>query len=62
MVRTCRRPLPLKKVSKKVAQTLSLGLWVSSNIMFYNCFNINSMIVGNTIFFTYVFMYTPMKR
>ncbi len=62
MVRTCRRPLPLKKIDKKVAQILSLGIWLGSNAIFYFNFHLNSLIVGNAIFISYVFIYTPMKR
>jgi len=62
MVRTCRRPIPLKKIDRKLAVALSFGIWGSSNLLFYAFFNINSMIVANTIFASYVFMYTPMKR
>ncbi|KRX05767.1 hypothetical protein PPERSA_09907 [Pseudocohnilembus persalinus] len=62
MVRTCRRPLPMKKLDKNLAKILSLSIWTGSNIIFYSFFNLQTILVANSIFASYVFIYTPMKR
>lgn len=62
MMRTCRRPLPLDKIDKNIAKIISLGLFASSNLIFYLNFPIQGLVIANGIFMSYVFLYTPMKR
>jgi len=62
MMRTCRRPLPLDKIDKNIAKIISLGLFASSNLIFYLNFPIQGLVIANGIFMGYVFLYTPMKR
>jgi protoheme IX farnesyltransferase len=62
MVRTCMRPIPRNRVTVPQASTLAFGMWGLSNAIFYTCFPINGLLVANTILFSYILMYTPMKR
>jgi protoheme IX farnesyltransferase len=62
MLRTCMRPIPRNRVSVGQASALALGMWGLSNAIFYSFFPINGLIVANSILFSYILLYTPMKR
>ncbi len=41
---------------------MTLTLYAGSNILFYNLFPLAATVVANTIFLSYITLYTPMKR
>lgn len=62
MNRTRNRPLPTNRISKQTAALLAASLYGTSNLIFATCFNWNSVLVANTILWSYIGMYTPLKR
>ncbi|KAL4446643.1 hypothetical protein ABPG74_005581 [Tetrahymena malaccensis] len=62
MTRTQRRPLPNKLISNRMAKILAASLYCASNAIFYSCFPLQTLFVANSIFFSYIYMYTPLKR
>lgn len=62
MLRTCMRPIPRNRVSVSQATALATAMWFASNAIFYSCFPINGLVVANSILFSYILLYTPMKR
>ncbi|KAL4496245.1 hypothetical protein ABPG72_012982 [Tetrahymena utriculariae] len=62
MKRTQRRPLPQKLISNRMAKILAASLYCASNAIFYSCFPLQTLFVANTIFFSYIQLYTRMKR
>lgn len=62
MLRTCMRPIPRNRVSVGTASALAFTMWGLSNALFYSLFPLNGLIVANSILFSYILFYTPMKR
>jgi protoheme IX farnesyltransferase len=62
MIRTCTRPLPSSRISLKTASGLTLGLYSASSAIFYFFFPAPALICANTIFYSYLLIYTPLKR
>ena len=62
MIRTCNRPLPRSRISPEAAKILSMGLFLTSNSLFYFFLPFNSLLMANAIYFSYVLIYTPLKR
>ena len=62
MIRTCMRPIPRNRITPTQASLLSLGLWGLSSSIFWFMFPVGGFYVANTILFSYVLIYTPMKR
>jgi protoheme IX farnesyltransferase len=49
-------------MERKNAKLISFALFSTSNLMFLTLFPLQAAVVADTIFFLYVFCYTPMKR
>jgi heme o synthase len=62
MIRTCNRPLPKNRITNQQAYAIAFSLYLSSNLIYYNCFPLPALGVANFIYLTYVYVYTPFKR
>lgn len=62
MIRTCNRPLPRSRIDSGKAGVLSIGLFAASNWLFYMYLPMPSLLMANFIYFSYVYIYTPLKR
>jgi heme o synthase len=62
MQRTKNRPIPTGRMSAKYAATVSLIAGILGIVMLWVFINPASGILGLFAFFTYVFLYTPLKR
>lgn len=61
MKRTCTRPLPDNRLSKRSARIFA-GIIGATGILLLLFININSALLGFTAFLLYVFAYTPLKK
>jgi protoheme IX farnesyltransferase len=62
MKRTQARPVPLGKITPNHAKMISLALLGLSNAMLIPTFDPSTAIIANSIFASYIFVYTPLKR
>lgn len=62
MLRTCMRPIPRNRVSVSTASALAFAMWGLSNTLYYMYFPLNGLLVANSILFSYILFYTPLKR
>ncbi len=62
MVRTCRRPLPDRRLQPTTA--LSFGVLLTASGLIYMAFSVNALsaLVTSAIVVTYLFVYTPLKQ
>lgn len=62
MKRTRSRPLPQGKFTKPQAWAIAGSLYAGSNLILGSMFPMSSVLVANSIFWSYILCYTPMKR
>lgn len=62
MKRTLARPVPLGKITPDHAKIISLSLLAISNAMLIPTFSPAAAMIANSIFASYIMVYTPMKR
>mmetsp|Transcript_71848 Transcript_71848/g.83516 ORF Transcript_71848/g.83516 Transcript_71848/m.83516 type:complete len:382 (+) Transcript_71848:29-1174(+) len=62
MKRTRSRPLPQGKFTKNQAWMIAGSLYAGSNLILGSMFPMSSVFVANSIFWSYILCYTPMKR
>eukprot|EP01017_Pseudomicrothorax_dubius_P043103 TRINITY_DN7123_c0_g1_i1.p1 TRINITY_DN7123_c0_g1~~TRINITY_DN7123_c0_g1_i1.p1 ORF type:complete len:340 (+),score=49.78 TRINITY_DN7123_c0_g1_i1:65-1084(+) len=62
MKRTENRPLPKNRLSRENALALAGGLYLSANTIFALFFPTQAIVAANTILWSYVLLYTPLKR
>jgi protoheme IX farnesyltransferase len=62
MNRTKGRPIPGGKISPTQAVAFGYTLWLLGVLIFILKFNLLSAIIGSLTVFTYVWIYTPLKR
>jgi len=62
MKRTMLRPLPTGKMSVAEGMILGTLMFIAGTFILFTVFNTLSAILGALAFFSYVFIYTPMKK
>lgn len=62
MSRTCLRPIPKNKISVRKAFAFTMGLYLTSNSLYLLYFPTPAFLVANLIMYSYLFVYTPLKR
>jgi protoheme IX farnesyltransferase len=62
MKRTLARPVPLGKITPETAKKISLGLAALSNVMLIPTFSPAAAMIANSIYASYILIYTPLKR
>lgn len=62
MIRTSIRPLPKGTISTATASMITFSLYSASNYIYFTMFPPGALIMANVILYSYLFVYTPLKR